>query len=587
MRILRLVTRRRVLGIGALALAARLGYVLAFMRHYAPTSDAHSYYKIALAVSRGDGYAFTLPFEFVHATAIRQPLFPTVVAGAMRVFGARLGTAQGVNVVAGTVAVVLGALIAHRIAGPRAGLCAGIVLALYPPLIANDASPLVESFAVLLLFACVLLLVDGRTVLAGAALGLMMLDRASAQWLVIGLGAWIVWRFGWRHALRFAAVAVLVVSPWVIRNWVHAGGAVIVATNGFNLNAMYSSEARQDDGFVDAYFDPRFAAMRVAAIDEVDLDGMLRRHALRDLEKHPGQLAHVLRNNMSRWFELRPSLNEDPERRDGHNLDVRAATWFLFFPVTALGAFGLLRARRSPGAQLLMLAAGYFTIVCAVSIAVPRLRSVFDACAAVGAGVAIAWLIDRRLPYGNEPPQVRALRGRASMVIIAVTALSIGAGALTWRHVTEHHARRSVANVLARDTDAVDVIAREIADDVRARRPMRLDQGEVDRLRELVRVLGVRAPEVSAGLRRPVGDALRVARVATQEVYAVGLLSAGEYLHPATGTPSLDRVRDRYEREVRRANPTLRPWFDVVSGRDLRELHLRLDGLRATLGERS
>ncbi|MDQ1519367.1 MAG: hypothetical protein QOI55_440, partial [Actinomycetota bacterium] len=491
------------------------------------------------------------------------------------------------NVVAGTIAVVLGALIAHRIAGPRAGLCAGIVLALYPPLIANDASPLVESFAVLLLFACVLLLVDGRTVLAGAALGLMMLDRASAQWLVIGLGAWIVWRFGWRHALRFAAVAVLVVSPWVIRNWVHAGGPVIVATNGFNLNAMYSSEARQDDGFVDAYFDPRFAAMRVAAIDEVDLDGMLRRHALRDLEKHPGQLAHVLRYNMSRWFELRPSLNEDPERRDGHNLDVRAATWFLFFPITALGAFGLLRARRSPGAQLLMLAAGYFTIVCAVSIAVPRLRSVFDACAAVGAGVAIAWLIGRRLPYGNEPPQVRALRGRASIVIIAVTALSIGAGALTWRHVTEHHARQSVANVLARDTDAVDVIAREIADDVRAQRPLRLDQGEVDRLRELVRVLGVRAPEVSAGLRRPVGDALRVARVATQEVYAVGLLSAGEYLHPATGTPSLDRVRNRYEREVRPANPTLRPWFDVVSGRDLRELHVRLDGLHATLAKRS
>src|ERR1700752_2462805 len=132
------MSRRRLGFIAAIALAARLGYAVACMRHYVPDSDADGYFSIGRAVSRGEGYAFSLPFEFVHATAIRAPLYPTVLAGAFRVFGAHVGVAQGVNIVAGCSVVVLGAFIAARISGPRAGLCAGMVLALYPPLIAND-----------------------------------------------------------------------------------------------------------------------------------------------------------------------------------------------------------------------------------------------------------------------------------------------------------------------------------------------------------------------------------------------------------------------------------------------------------------
>src|SRR5437867_1882156 len=143
------MTRRRLAAIAAISLLARVSYVVAFMRGYLLDSDADSYYEIGRAVSKGQGYVFTLPFEFVHATAIRPPLYPTVLAGAFRVFGTHVGVAQGVNVVAGSTVAVLGALIAERISGPRAGLCAGILLALYPPLIANDVTVLVESMAVL------------------------------------------------------------------------------------------------------------------------------------------------------------------------------------------------------------------------------------------------------------------------------------------------------------------------------------------------------------------------------------------------------------------------------------------------------
>ena len=233
-----------------------------------------------------------------------------------------------------------------------------------------------------------LFLVNGRTVFAGAALGLLMLDRASAQWLVLFLGAWVVWRFGWWHALRFAAVALLVVAPWVARNWVHVGGATIVATNGFNLNAKYSDEAQSKD-FADVYIDPGFANLRLSAADEIDLDAKLRRHALANLRRQPTQVVKVVAKNALHWLELDPAANTDPERLDGRNLDVRAWTLVFFYAVTALGAFGLGVRAGLPNRNCSRLLAAYFTLVCVFSIAVPRLRSVFDGCMAIGAGLAI------------------------------------------------------------------------------------------------------------------------------------------------------------------------------------------------------
>jgi 4-amino-4-deoxy-L-arabinose transferase-like glycosyltransferase len=564
-----------------LALGARIGYAVAFMRHYVPDSDADSYFSIGRAVSRGEGYAFSLPFEFVHATAIRPPLYPTVLAGVFRVFGVHVGVAQGVNIVAGCAAVVLGALIAARIAGPRAGLCAGIVLALYPPLLANDVTVLVESFALLLVFATVLLLVDGRTALAGVALGLLMLDRSSAQWFVIVIAGWVLWRFGWRHAARLVVVALLVASPWIVRNAVQVGGPVLVATNGFNLNATYSDEARQSSrGFVDAYFDSRFAQTRMEAVDEVDLDNALRHKAVRDLREHPARILHVARLNFEHWFELRPGLNQDAERLDGRNLTVREWTLPLFYLVTVAGLFALVRARRAAAAQLLALAAAYFTVVCLFSISVPRLRSVFDGCVAVGAGITLGWVIGRNRAVDDRPPKVRPLRAVPSGIILGVVAVVVATTAFAWRSDTHRQARRSVETAVERDTSAIDALIRQYHAGRSASEPPRLVQKDLDRIQDLTTVLGNRAPQVATALRAKVAGGLRAIRIASHEANVISLLSAAEYIDAAAEhrPASRDAVRTRYEREIRSGDPTLEPWEVVLSGRSL--VHAR-SALRA------
>jgi 4-amino-4-deoxy-L-arabinose transferase-like glycosyltransferase len=564
----RLLRPRALALIASVALLTRVGYVVGFMRGYTPHSDADSYFKIGRAVSHGQGYVFTLPFEFVHATAIRPPLYPTLLAGAFKVFGAHVGVAQGVNIVAGTLVAVAGALLGARIAGPRAGLGAGLVIALYPPLIANDVTVLVESTAVLLLFATVLLLLEGRTVWAGVTLGLLMLDRASAQWFVLGLGAWVVWRFGWRHALRMVAVTVVVVAPWIVRNTVNVGGPDLVATNGFNLNAIYSNEARQAANFVDAYFDPRFAAMRVNALDEVDLDAALRKHALDDLRSHPGELFRVARANLARWLELRPGQNRHAEKLDGRNLTVRDWTLPLFYVVTAAGIVALALARRNAAAQLLLLAAAYFSLVCLVSISVPRLRSAFDGCTAVGAGVALAWLLDRKIRVDVEALPVRAVRAVPSAVVLGGLLVAIAAAGLGWRASTQDRAGRAVRAAGARDASALDALATDYRAAQTANAPPRFAAADLDRARDLMTVLGQRAPQVESGLRSRVGDALRAARVASHQTDVVALLSAAEVIRAASEerAPSLDRVRTRYEREVLPGDPTLEDWDVVMSG---------------------
>jgi hypothetical protein len=477
-------------------------------------------------------------------------------------------------------------LIAERISGPRAGLCAGLVLALYPPLIANDVVVLVESIAVLLVFATVLLLLDGRTVLAGGSLGLLMLDRASAQWFVVVIAGWVLWRFGWRHAARLAVVALLVASPWIVRNEVQVGGPVLVATNGFNLDATYSNEASQSSrGFVDAYFDPRFSNLRMVAVDEVDLDARLRQQALHDLREHPGRILHVARVNFEHWFELKPGLNRDAEQQDGRNLTVREWTLPLFYLITVAGLFAFARARRAAATQLLALAAAYFTVVCLLSISVPRLRSIFDGCVAIGAGLALAWVIDRNAKVDDRPPKVRPFRALPSAMILGLVAVVVAATALVWQADTHRQARRAIETAVAQDHSAIDALVAQYHARRSPNEPPRLVQKDLDIVQDLTTVLGNRTPQLGSDQRPRGADALRAIRIASHEARVISLLSAAEYLDATAKhrPPSRDTVRTRYEHEIRPDDRTLEPWDEVISGRSLLHARSALDELHRQL----
>ena len=378
-----------LLAMGLGALVVRVLYVVIVLRRYVPVSDAEHYHSLATAVADGRGMVHEFPFGYPHPTAFRPPLYPLLLGGVYAITGPKLGAAAALNVVLGTGVVVLAALLAWRLAGRTAGVVTGIVAALYPPLVFNDGPPLSEPLGLLLLLAVVLLLLDGRAALAGAATGLLVLTRPSAQVFVVVLAGWVLWRLGWRRALSYGVCLTIVVAPWVIRNWQRLGRPVVVTSNGFNLNAIYSPEAKASGGFVDGFFDPRFAGLRAGISNEAELDAAFRRHALAELRRDPRHVLRIAPGGLQNMFEPKAGRNDIAEGRDGRNLTLQHLSVPLVGYVSVLGMAGLWTVR-GRGIGPLVLAAVVFTALSAVTVATPRMRAPFDVASCVGVGALAA-----------------------------------------------------------------------------------------------------------------------------------------------------------------------------------------------------
>jgi 4-amino-4-deoxy-L-arabinose transferase-like glycosyltransferase len=395
------------------ALLVRVVYCLTVLRHYVPQSDASDYYKIAVSVSEGRGISTTFPFGYEHLTAFRPPLFPALLGGVFWVTGPSLGVAQAVNVVLGCTVVGLLATFTTLLAGRRAGLIAGGLAAVYPPLLANDGPPLTESLALVLLLAGLLAVVRRRFLLAGLAIGLLVLTRPSAQLLVPVIGLWMVFTVGWRRAAVFAVAVAVVVLPWVARNEAVFGKPVLVTSNGFNLSAAWSDISLAQGKPADPVYDPRFAFLHTgsAKTNEADLDANFRAEGLRGLKSHPTQVPRVLWRNARFLLDLHLGRFNGAEQYDGRNLTLRYYALPAVWTVMLLGVIGLVRLRRSREGVLLLLCAGYFLLVSIAAVSPPRLRVPLDVLFVLGTSTVVARFLDRRdarrrPASDDEPPLV-------------------------------------------------------------------------------------------------------------------------------------------------------------------------------------
>ena len=308
-----------------------------------------------------------------------------------------------------------------RVGGRGAGLIAAGLATIYPPLLANDGVSLSEPLGLLAMLAAIWALLAGRPAWAGIAAGLLVLTRPSAQ-LIVPLLALVLWRqVGLRRAAAFAAVAVIVVTPWVIRNESIFDRPVIVTSNGFNLAAIYSPVALKAGQFVDPVFDNRFASVRdfghsFVNLNEANLDSAFRRQGIKGIREHPGQVPSVIWLNTRRLVDETWRLNDGPERQDGRPIGLRHATLPLVWLVEMAGLVGLIRIGRQArrdyrerahaegrlGQGVIPLIALYFFLVSILTVSVPRLRAPVDALLLIAIGVLADQLWQRRRS-GNPP----------------------------------------------------------------------------------------------------------------------------------------------------------------------------------------
>jgi hypothetical protein len=568
----------------------RLLYLVAFAGDYKPRSDALHYQLIASAVANGDGISARFPFTYLHPTAFRPPLYPVLLGALYWVTGVHVGVGQLLNVALGATVVVLAAMLGAHIAGYRAGVAAGIAVAVYPPLLANDVVLLSEPLSFVLLLATLLLLVRSRPAWAGVACGLLLLTRPSAQLLVVVLAAWLVWRAGWRSAARFGAVSIVVVAPWVVRNWVLVGAPTLVTSNGFNLVSAYSDEALASKGFADAVFDDRFTRLNLTHRNEVELDNAYRDHAIDDVRDRPTIPLLVVRHNFARYFDLRPGVNENAERSDGHDITVRNVTLPLVYLVTVAGIVGLVRARRRRGAELLLLQGAYFTVASLAVIAGPRLRAPLDLAAAIGVGLLVAELIGRRAPKEREaelaaddaPGPAAPRRSRRTRILVAlgtVIGVVVAAGGVAVaRSRVETNARSQLEQNLVRDRPVVQRLAAVDADSLVSggAAPSKADDAQAQAVADRLWLL---SPRLAGAQRTETRDAARALDEALFELKVLDLVTSG---NRDPGTPpevALDASRATYESRARPANPRLPDWDTFRTNPAMRRAARELDRL--------
>jgi hypothetical protein len=564
--------KRTLVSLAVGAVAVRLAYLAAFARHYRPRRDADHYLTIATSFADADGISATFPFTYQHPTAFRPPLYPALLGAIYWVTGVRVGIGQLLNVALGVAVVVLAALLGAHIAGRLGGVAAGVAVAVYPPLLANDVVLLSEPLSLALLLLMILLLVRDRPGWAGLVCGLLVLTRPSAQLLVVVVAGWLVWRVGWRGAALFSAITVVVIAPWIVRNWVLVGAPVVVTSNGFNLVSTYSVEAQNTKGFADAVFDERFRSINEENRSEADLDDAYREHAIDAVRDHRTIPLRVVRHNLARYFELRPDVNESAERDDGRNITFRNVTLPLVYVVTAAGLIGLWRARRRRGAELLLLQAAYFSVASVAVIGVPRLRAPLDVAAAIGVGVLAAQLIRPGVPAAANAPrheQGRAAWSRRTRVLVTVTVIvgviAASGGIALARTRVESNARSQLRETLEDDRRAIQRLAGVNATNlVDGTAPSSL-KADFEQAENVADRLWLLSPRLTRGLRSDGRNAARAVDEGVFELKVLDLATAGQRgaASGAATSAALDEASAAYEARIRPTNARLPDWNTI------------------------
>jgi 4-amino-4-deoxy-L-arabinose transferase-like glycosyltransferase len=417
--------------IAAAGLALRLTYLLGFTET-SVSGDGMWYHLGANYLADGKGFLNPYAYRFggITTPGADHPPGWTVFLATASLVGLRSWRAHTVVAcLVGTATIPTMGLAGRRLAGPRTGLVAALIAALYPYFWMYEAQLLSETLVILVVAIAILLALRfrdsptlRRAVAVGAVCGVLTLIRAE-QLLLLGFlvvpltmlasGVPLRRRLGWFAAAL--AAGILVITPWTVFNLVRYQKPTYLTTNfgsalsSANCDATYHgpalgywdpaclNEANASVGVKSGFFLPVQLAIRHE--DGSVLDAAQGRQGLSYARGHLGDLPLVVLAREGRtWSVFRPFQQMHVDLIKGHIWVIRAG-FFAYWLLAALalgGAIVLLRRKMS----LWVLGAFLATVIVATAITFgqTRYRAPADASIVLLAAVAIDRLLRGRRP---------------------------------------------------------------------------------------------------------------------------------------------------------------------------------------------
>ncbi|HJO25007.1 MAG: glycosyltransferase family 39 protein [Myxococcota bacterium] len=430
---------------GLLIIAGGLRW-LAFetARPVATLGDENYYAQVADSIARGDGHIYIGKFEGA-SRAWRPPAHAWLLSLAAAPDGAAntpVVRFQRLQILWGTLLVLLTALLGRALFDLRTGVLAGLLAALCPALIAHSHFLWSETlFAVLVMTGLLGVVSVARrprlpiVFATGVVFGAAALTRELALLIAAASGLWWIdlaapadRRAATLRGGLLLAVALAVTAPWVLRNYETLGRFVGVSTVGWFAaaegNSLESPAWWEQRGPVQGRFHARYFSTR----DELARLDLARDHALERVQaEQPGWIGKKLVRNLG--LLLNPDSVVRTKVRNGAYGDRPAAParWLLavsgpaWLALAATAALGVAAARAGGRRALAVLLLGGVILVHVAANATPRFRvpwlpllciyaahalilgrripSALDRRGAIGAAVVLAAIFGLGVPY--------------------------------------------------------------------------------------------------------------------------------------------------------------------------------------------
>jgi hypothetical protein len=370
--------RRLLIAAAAAGLALRLAFGFLYWVDKPLTHDENEYLALARSVVSGLGFVY----DDAHETGTAQrfgrapayPLFLAALDAGRPLPTATPGRVKVAQSLIGALTVWLIGLIALDAAGPRAGVWAAAIAAVYPPLVSLPSYALSETLysGVALAAAFVLqLAVDrarpgagagvlpGRAVILAAAAGVLAGGAAlvrPAMLLFLPLAvAWLLRGRRLALAVALTLAAVTVITPWTLRNLrVHERFILIASEGGVTFWTGNHPLAR---GEGDLAANPELKRAELAfrqshpGVSPEGLEPIYYREALGWITRHP--LAWMRLVARKAFFSVVPTGPSYAVHSARYRV-ASVAPYLLVLPFALAGARRLWRSPRRPVSLLLL-----------------------------------------------------------------------------------------------------------------------------------------------------------------------------------------------------------------------------------------